>query len=120
MKTTEEAADMVLRAAGSSLANYTMPSVREAIFAAVRAVQKDAAAQWLPLSTSPKDGREFLVLMPRCGNVISLVRWAKLHKHWLCKGESIWLHDGDLWADLPEMPNGECYCGALTTPPEAK
>lgn len=42
MKTTEEAADMVLRAAGSSLKNYTMPATREAIFAAVREIQRDA------------------------------------------------------------------------------
>jgi len=42
MKTTEEAADMVLRAAGSSLANYTMAGTREAIFAAIYKIQRDA------------------------------------------------------------------------------
>ncbi len=85
---------------------------------------------WLPTSTAPKDGREFLVRMPRCGNVVSLVSWTRIHNHWLCKGESIWLHDGDLWTDIPDfnnighasdcamhnmpaMPNGECDCGAL-------
>lgn len=42
MKTTEEAAEMVLRAAGSSLKNYTMPATREAILKAVTEVQDDA------------------------------------------------------------------------------
>lgn len=42
MKTIEEAADMVLRAAGSSLANYTMQKTREEILAAVLMIQSDA------------------------------------------------------------------------------
>lgn len=45
MKTTEEAAEMVLRAAGSSLKNYTMPATREAILAAVLEIQHDAMAE---------------------------------------------------------------------------
>ncbi len=45
MKTTEEAAEMVLRAAGSSLKNYTMPATREAILAAVMEIQHDAMAE---------------------------------------------------------------------------
>lgn len=42
MKTTEEAAEMVLKAAGSSLANYTMQATREAIFVAIYKIQRDA------------------------------------------------------------------------------
>ena len=42
MKTTEEAAEMVLRAAGSSLKNYTMPATRGAILNAIGLIQQDA------------------------------------------------------------------------------
>lgn len=42
MKPIEEAAEMVLRAAGSSLKNYTMPATREAILQAITDVRKDA------------------------------------------------------------------------------
>ncbi len=45
MRTTEEAAEMVLRAAGSSLKNYTMPATRAAIFSAVMEIQHDAMAE---------------------------------------------------------------------------
>lgn len=50
MKTTEEAAEMVLRAAGSSLKNYTIPKTREAILAAVEAIQSDAYETGLMLT----------------------------------------------------------------------
>ena len=39
--TPEQHADAILRAAGSSLANYTMPGTRAAILAAVQAVRDD-------------------------------------------------------------------------------
>ena len=42
MKTIEEAAEMVLSAAGSSLKNYTMPATREAILQAISDIQIDA------------------------------------------------------------------------------
>lgn len=42
MKTIEEAAEMVLRAAGSSLKNYTIPATREAILQAISDIQIDA------------------------------------------------------------------------------
>ena len=46
----EQHADAILRAAGSSLANYTMPGTRAAILAAVQAVRDDECARvvaWL-------------------------------------------------------------------------
>ena len=48
--TPEQHADAILRAAGSSLANYTMPGTRAAILAAVQAVRDDECGQvvaWL-------------------------------------------------------------------------
>ena len=44
--------------------------------------------EWLPVSIAPKDGREFLVRMPRCGDVVSLVYWTKIHKQ-----TSVWFGD---------------------------
>ena len=41
--TPEQHADAILRAAGSSLANYTMPGTRAAILAAVQAVRDESA-----------------------------------------------------------------------------
>jgi hypothetical protein len=64
MKTTEEAAEMVLRAAGSSLKNYTMPETREKILTAVKDVQHDAALcclRWLPIGQAEMEtGKEIL------------------------------------------------------------
>ena len=48
--TPEQHADAILRAAGSSLANYTMTGTRAAILAAVQAVRDDECARvvaWL-------------------------------------------------------------------------
>lgn len=42
MKPIEEAAEMVLRAAGSSLKNYTMQETRAAILQAISDIQVDA------------------------------------------------------------------------------
>ena len=55
MKDLEAHADAILRAAGSSLKNYTLNGTREAILAAVR----DAMGEWQPIETAPKD-RYFL------------------------------------------------------------
>ena len=44
--TPEQQADAILRAAGSSLANYTMPGTRAAILAAVQAVRDDECGQF--------------------------------------------------------------------------
>lgn len=41
MTTTERHAEAILRASGSSLRNYTMPAVRAAILAAVRACYEE-------------------------------------------------------------------------------
>lgn len=42
MLTPTEAAELILRAAGSSYRHYTMPTSQQAILAAVRRVQQDA------------------------------------------------------------------------------
>ena len=61
--TPEQHADAILRAAGSSLANYTMPGARAAILAAVQAVRDDECAlgaaaddavTWFPEATTGK------------------------------------------------------------------
>ena len=56
MRTTEEAAEMVLRAAGSSLKNYTMPATREAILAAVEEIQSDSYEAGLMLEKLIRKG----------------------------------------------------------------
>jgi hypothetical protein len=50
MTSLEQHADAILRAAGSSLAHYSMPGTRAAILAAVQAVRDDECAmvvEWL-------------------------------------------------------------------------
>ena len=64
MTSLEQQADAILRAAGSSLANYTMPGTRAAILAAVQAVRDEGAQQWQDISTAPKDGTWLLLFCP--------------------------------------------------------
>jgi len=53
MTTPEPHAEAILRAAGSSLANYTMPGTRQAILDAVREAM---GSGWQPIETAPRDG----------------------------------------------------------------
>ena len=62
--TPEQHADAILRAAGSSLAYYTMPGTRADILAAVQAVRDEGVQQWQDISTAPKDGSAFLGFWP--------------------------------------------------------
>lgn len=81
--TPEQHADAILRAAGSSLANYTMPGTRAAILAAVKAVYdagKDARSKEIgpymkvdPAAMVPKFGS---ISVDRHGNIKTTFRSA--------------------------------------------
>lgn len=61
--------------------------------------------EWAEISTAPKCGREFLVCFPNMMNTTLLVSWHRVHKCFRNKGEVLFLHEGDLWCDIPARPD---------------
>ncbi len=58
---------------------------------------------WKAFDTAPKDGTEVLIRFPLQGNVVLLVNWNVIHKHWESKGkhqEAI-EYQGCLWTTIP-------------------
>lgn len=77
-------------------------------------VRKDLIPAWRPISEAPRDGRMFLVMFPRMGNLVARARFNTVHKHFLDEHESdggvtrpAFYHDGDLWCDIPQPPDWE-------------
>jgi hypothetical protein len=56
--TTERHAEAILRASGSSLRNYTMPAVRDAILAAVLACYEEGCRDGVVLGAAYASGED--------------------------------------------------------------
>lgn len=61
---------------------------------------------WQDIESAPTDGTEFIVCWPRCGNVMQLVCWNRVHNCWRSKGESISVA-GAKWKSKPQPPKGD-------------
>lgn len=74
-------------------------------------------SEWQRIETAPKDGkREFLVCLPRQGNVMLIVRYDRVREFFRTKGDRVFLHEGDLWHPLPNPPSIEGADNSLTDP----
>jgi len=109
MTTPERHAEAILRAAGSSLANYTMPGTRQAILDAVREAM---GSGWQPIETAPRDGTPFLasiwVRVNDCapGWRIYVVGYDAEFDEMNSDYESGWdLEDYAFWQPLPLPPS---------------
>lgn len=69
------------------------------------AVQEEGDA-WQPIETAPKDGKEFLAIWERQGNLMQVVRWNTVHKFYQAKGEPIlgFSSNATAWQPLPSPP----------------
>lgn len=97
--------DFSLRKGDALFTRDQLEAQRLACFAAGRAeASKDAG--WLPIETAPKDGREFLAIWQRQGNVVQIISWNQLHKFWQCKGELVsgFTSNATGWHELPTPP----------------
>lgn len=64
------------------------------------------AEEWQSIETAPKDGREFIAVWQRQGDVMHVVKWNVFHKFWQSKGEALlgFESNATAWIPLPAPP----------------
>lgn len=53
-------------------------------------------------NTAPKTGEEILRYNP-LQNVLCLINWNRIYKHWSSKGQWKYINKEDLWLKIPEV-----------------
>lgn len=62
--------------------------------------------EWKTIESAPQDGKEFLAIYARQGNVMELVRFNKIYQRWESKGKPIlgFIANATHWTQLPDPP----------------
>lgn len=102
---TGEMVDAFENATGEYLTTAAWKAMREA------APTFNLSDLWRPIESAPKDGRMFLVLLPRMMNLVVRARYNTVHKYFItdCENEGrvsdpIFFFKGDMWMEIPEPP----------------
>ncbi|KQI67020.1 hypothetical protein AN189_17495 [Loktanella sp. 3ANDIMAR09] len=94
------------RAHERSVAAYgELTMERDRLAKAADALKRDV---WMPHDTAPRDGRMFLIRYPRMMNLVCRIWFDTVHGYFKDDNRTdggitnpVFLHDGDLWAEIP-------------------
>jgi predicted lipoprotein with Yx(FWY)xxD motif len=70
------------------------------------ALPATASGGWQDIETAPKDGTEIIACWGRQGDVMQIVRFDRIHKVWMTKGDPILGFKSNVthWMPLPAAP----------------